>query len=211
MMTARAPGPKAPAGALIRTTRRPGAPGASDIAAVAKFMMALPYVSKGKWISVGVSAGGFATVAMTADPPHDLAAPISFAPGRGSASPDTVCAEERLVSAFAQYGKTSRIPLLWVSAENDHYFGPRLTSQLVTAFSDAGRQVTFVKTPPFGDDGRQLSSPNGIPVWSPIVDRFLSSNNLVLRNRLIDSPVPDVAAPSSLARYARPCDLQDLS
>jgi dienelactone hydrolase len=181
-----------------------GRAGASDIAAVAKFMFAQPYVDKGKWISVGVSAGGFATVALTAEPPQGLAAVISFAPGRGSTSPDAVCGEKQLVSAFALYGRTSRIPLLWVAAENDHFFGPRLASQLVAAFSDAGGKVTFVKTPAFGDDGHQLFNvANGIPVWSPIVDGFLRSNNLALRDRLIDLPSPDVPAPMALGSRGR--------
>ena len=144
-----------------------GRAGASDIAAVAKFMTGQPYVSKGKWISVGVSAGGFATVALTVNPPPDLAAAISFAPGRGSTGADTVCGENQLVSAFAQYGKASRTPLLWVSAENDHFFGPRLVSQLTAAFSGAGGKVTLVKTASFGEDGHQLFSARGIPVWSP--------------------------------------------
>jgi dienelactone hydrolase len=181
-----------------------GRAGASDIAAVAQFMTGEPYVSKGKWISVGYSAGGFATVALTADPPPGLAAAISFAPGRGSSSADTVCGEKQLVSAFAEYGKTSRVPLLWVSAENDHFFGPRLVAQLTSAFSDAGGKVTFVETPAFGDDGHQLFGvASGIPVWSPIVDHFLMSNNLVLRDRLIDVPVPDVPAPSGLSARGR--------
>jgi dienelactone hydrolase len=173
---------------------RAGLAGASDIAAVAKFMSTQPYVSKGKWISVGVSAGAFATVALTADAPHDLAAAIAFAPGRGSSGPDSVCAEKQLVAAFGQYGKTSRVPLLWVSAANDHFFGPRLTAQLTGAFLSAGGHATYVKTAAFGDDGHTLFSADGIPVWSPIVDRFLTSNNLALRARLIDNPT----APSGL-------------
>ena len=176
-----------------------GRTAASDIAAVARFMATEPYVAKGKWISVGVSAGAFATVALTADAPRDLAAAISFAPGRGSSGPDTVCGEKQLVSAFAQYGKTSRTPLLWVSAENDHFFGPRLVAQLTAAFSNAGGNVTLVKTPSFGSDGHQLFEvASGIPIWSPIVDRFLASNNLALRDKLIDVPLPDVRPPSSL-------------
>jgi dienelactone hydrolase len=176
-----------------------GRAGAADISAVAKFMATQPYVSKGKWISVGVSAGGFATVALTADPPRDLAAAISFAPGRGSTSDDTVCGEKQLIAAFAQYGKTSRVPLLWVSAENDHFFGPRLVSQLTAAFSNAGGKVTFVKTASFESDGHQLFNvANGIPLWSPIVDRFLMSNNLKLRDNLIDVASPDVPAPPGL-------------
>jgi dienelactone hydrolase len=181
-----------------------GRAGASDIAAVAKFMMAEPYVSKGKWISVGHSAGAFATVALTADPPPGLAAAIGFAPGRGSTSPDTVCGEQQLVSAFAQYGRTSRIPLLWVSAENDHFFGPRLVPLLTGAFSSAGGNLTTIKAPSFGSDGHQLfSAANGIPVWSPIVDRFLMSNNLVFRDRLMEFPSPNVAVPTSLSIRGR--------
>jgi dienelactone hydrolase len=181
-----------------------GRAGASDIAAVAKFMIAQPYVSKEKWISIGVSAGGFATLALTANPPHDLAAAISFAPGRGSTSADTVCGANQLISAFAQYGRTSRIPLLWVSAENDHFFGPQLVSQLTAAFSKTGGTVTYVKTPPFADDGHQLFiAANGIPIWSPIVDRFLMSNKLVLRDGLIDVAHANVAAPSSLSTRGR--------
>ena len=86
-----------------------GRAGASDIAAVARYMSGQSYVSKGKWISVGHSAGAFATVALTSDPPRDLAAAIAFAPGRGSTAPDAVCGEKQLVAAFAQYGKTSRV------------------------------------------------------------------------------------------------------
>jgi dienelactone hydrolase len=181
-----------------------GRAGASDIAAVAQFMTTQPYVSKGKWISVGVSAGGFATVALTADPPHDLTAAISFAPGRGSTSADTVCGAKQLASAFARYGKTSRIPLLWVSAVNDHFFGPELVSQLSGAFSKAGGNLTFVKTSSFGIDGHQLfSDANGIAIWSPIVDRFLMSNNLRLRGALIDVPTPDIPAPAGLNAHGR--------
>jgi dienelactone hydrolase len=181
-----------------------GRAGASDIAAVAKFMMAQPYVSQGKWISVGHSAGAFATVALTADPPPGLAAAIGFAPGRGSTTSDTVCGEQQLVSAFAQYGRTSRVPLLWVSAQNDHFFGPRLVPLLSGAFSKAGGNLTYINAPSFGSDGHQLfSAANGVPVWSPIVDRFLMSNHLVFRDRPMEISSPNVAAPASLSTRGR--------
>jgi dienelactone hydrolase len=181
-----------------------GRTGASDIAAVARFMRAQPYVSKAKWISVGVSAGGLATIALTADPPPDLAAAISFAPGRGSSGPDTVCSENRLIAAFADYGRTSRIPVLWVSAENDHFFGPRLVAQLTAAFTNGGGNVTYVATAPFSDDGHKLfSAVEGMPIWSPIVDRFLLANKLALRDGLIDVSPPNVAAPTNLSSRGR--------
>jgi dienelactone hydrolase len=181
-----------------------GRTGASDIAAVARFMRAQPYVSKAKWISVGVSAGGLATIALTADPPPDLAAAISFAPGRGSSGPDTVCSENRLIAAFADYGRTSRIPVLWVSAENDHFFGPRLVAQLTAAFTKGGGAVTYVATAPFSDDGHKLfSAVEGMPIWSPIVDRFLLANKLALHDGLIDVSPPNVAAPTNLSSRGR--------
>ena len=181
-----------------------GRAGASDIAAVARYMSGQSYVSKGKWISVGRSAGAFATVALTSDAPRDLVAAIAFAPGRGSTAPDTVCGEKQLVAAFAQYGKTSRVPLLWVAAENDHFFGPRLVPLLTGAFANAGGNLTFVKTPAFGDDGHRLfTTARGISIWSPIVDRFLAANNLMLRDHPIDLALPNVAAPSGLSSNGR--------
>lgn len=183
---------------------RAGRAGASDIAAVAKYMSGQSYVSKGKWISVGHSAGAFATVALTSEAPHDLAAAIAFAPGRGSTAPDTVCGEKQLVAAFADYGKTSRVPLLWVASENDHFFGPRLVPLLSDAFSKAGGNLTLVKTAAFGDDGHQLfTTASGMPIWSPIADRFLAANGLALRDRLIDITPPNVAAPPGLSSNGR--------
>jgi dienelactone hydrolase len=177
---------------------------ASDIAAVAKFMTAQSNVSKDKWISVGISAGGFATVALNAEAPAGLAAAIAFAPGRGSRSPDQVCGEKELVAAFAQYGRTARAPLLWVASPNDHFFGPRLVAELKGAFLNAGGNVTFVAAPPFGEDGHQLfGRTSGIPVWSPIVDRFLGAHGLAPRDSLIDIPVANAAPPSSLGANGR--------
>lgn len=165
-----------------------GRAGASDVAAAAKFMAGQAYVSKGKWISVGRSAGGFATVALTSMAPSGLAAAIAFAPGRGSTGPDTVCEEDELVDAFAQFGKSSHIPLLWVSADNDHFFGPKLVTRLSDAFAKAGGKLSLVRTPAFGSDGHTLFNENGTAIWAPIVDRFLAANNLVLRDRLLDAP-----------------------
>ncbi|MBV8701516.1 alpha/beta hydrolase family protein [Bradyrhizobium sp.] len=182
---------------------RAGRIAAGDIAAAARFMTNQPYVSKNIWISVGVSAGGFATVALTAAPPPGLAAAIAFAPGRGSSAPDQVCGEPELVAAFAAYGKTSRTPLLWVSAPNDHFFGPRLVKEMTDAFSSGGSHLSFVAAPAFGEDGHQLFRADGMAIWSPIVDRFLTDNHLKLREREIAVDVPDLPAPTGLSDKGR--------
>lgn len=164
-----------------------GRAGAGDIAAAAVYMMKQPYVSHSKYISVGRSAGGFATVAL-AGRSTSLGAAIVFAPGRGSSGPDKVCNEDKLVEAFAQFGRLSRIPLLWVSAKNDHFFGPRLVTRMTSAFTQAGGNLTLVRTPSFGNDGHDLFSEDGTAIWAPIVDHFLRENGLAQRDQLLDMP-----------------------
>ena len=94
------------------------------------------------------------------------------------------------IAAVADYGRTSRIPVLWVSAANDHFFGPRLVTQLTAAFTKAGGTVTYVPTAPFSDDGHKLfDAVDGMPIWSPIVDQFLLANKLALRDGLNRSSV----------------------
>jgi len=61
-------------------------------------------------IAAGHSAGGLATVALTAQAPPGLVAAISFAGGRGSRDRcRTSCNPDGLVQAFASFGKTSRV------------------------------------------------------------------------------------------------------
>ena len=140
-----------------------------------------PDIDATRIISVGQSAGGFATVALTADPPAGLVAAISFAGGRGSPRDGEVCEEDRLVAAFAAFGKTSRIPMLWVYADNDLFFGPKLAQRMHQAFAGAGGEAELVMHPAFGKDGHALFA-LGIPLWTPYVDAFLKRRQLVVRD-----------------------------
>jgi dienelactone hydrolase len=144
-------------------------------------------------IAVGHSAGGFATVALTADPPSGLAAAISFAGGRGSRNDDDVCQADDLVSTFGALGRTSRIPMLWVYAQNDQSFGPALAWRMFQAFTAAGGKAEFVAAPAFGQDGHTLFSA-GVTDWPATVDGFLASRHLGLRAPL-DPPKPVALAP----------------
>ena len=123
-----------------------GRASADDLKAAIAALTQRPDIDGTRVVSVGYSAGGFATVALTADPPPGLLAGISFAGGRGSQSDDVVCGSERLVAAFATFGQRSRIPMLVGYAENDHYFGPGLAQKFKDAFSGAGGNVEFVQS-----------------------------------------------------------------
>jgi dienelactone hydrolase len=181
-----------------------GIESAKDIRAAVAYLSTLPTVDASRIISVGVSAGGFATVALTADPPPGLIAGISFAGGRGSQQPDEVCGAGDLIRAFAEFGKRSRIPMLWVYSENDHFFGPAIAVEFHRAFTSAGGVARFVRAPAFRRDGHGLFSLGGTPLWTPMVDDFLASQNLKLMAVLLALPAsPSVEPPSHLSAEGR--------
>lgn len=154
-------------------------------------------------IAVGVSAGGFATVALTADPPPGLAAAISFAGGRGSRADNDVCNETALARAFAVLGKTSRTPMLWVYAQNDKFFGPDLAHRLHGEFALSGGRAEFIDAPSFGSDGHSLFSPAGASIWIPIVDRFLREQNLGTRDLIAVPAAAALPPPPELGKKGR--------
>ena len=53
---------------------------------------------------VGVSTGGFGSIASASLAPHGLAGVINFAGGRGSQESDTVCREDVLIRAYGSFG-----------------------------------------------------------------------------------------------------------
>jgi dienelactone hydrolase len=172
---------------------------AADLKDAIAVLARRPDVDASRTISIGVSAGGFATVALTADPPPGLVAAISFAGGRGSMEADQVCRRDRLVETFHVLGERSRVPMLWVYAENDHFFGPDLAEALRQAFASGGGNVDFVRAASFGQDGHGLFSRAGIPIWTGYVDTFLKRQNLVLRaTPMPPPPLPALATPSVL-------------
>lgn len=175
---------------------------AEDIRQAIRFMVRQPFADASRIISVGVSAGGLASVALTANPPPGLVAAISFAGGRGSRGDNDVCIPDRLVGAYGTFGRTSRVPTLWVYAENDLFFGPPLARRFFDAFTKAGGKADFVAAPANGKDGHFLFSA-AIPVWTPYVDRFLNDHGLAVRKSPIALPVSTLAMPPELSERSR--------
>ena len=103
-------------------------------------------------------------------------------------------------ATFGLLGKTSRIPMLWIYAKNDHFFNPNAAKKFYNAFKANGGNATFIQAPPFDTDGHTLFSTAGIPVWTPMVDNFLKSQNLVLLSSLLPLPKePKLKPPGQLS------------
>jgi dienelactone hydrolase len=175
-----------------------GEDSAEDLRAAAKYAEEkLPEVDAGTIVSTGVSTGGFAQVALTADPPPGLKAAISFAGGRGGDGKEHNCDLGGVVSAFQHFGKKSRIPMLWIYSENDHWFPPAMAHKFDEAFRAGGGVDQLVMVPSYREDGHAFYY--DVAGWTPLVEEFLRGHDLLpLTNLLPPPPVPDVAPPAGL-------------
>jgi dienelactone hydrolase len=131
-------------------------------------------------IVVGQSAGGWAAIALSSQNPPPVRAVITFAAGRGGrvdGKPNNNCAPDKLVRAAGEFGRTARVPMLWIYAENDTFFGPALTKRMHEAYTGAGGNAEYHMLPAFGSDGHFLiDSADAIPLWAPLVSQFLDKH-----------------------------------
>jgi dienelactone hydrolase len=171
--------------------------GAEDLRAAIGYARSLPQVDATRVVAVGVSTGGLAVVALTANAPPGLAAAINFAGGRGSKSDHDVCNPGDLINSYRMFGKTSRTPMLWLYAQNDKFFWPELAQKFDAAFRFGGGQDEFVLAPPIGEDGHSLF--RHPEAWSTTVDTFLKTQNLTILADPLPLAVPNVPPPSGLS------------
>lgn len=136
-----------------------------------------PDASKDRAVVMGQSYGGTTAVTIAALNPAGVQASINFAGGGGGnpkTQPQRPCAPQVLERMFGNYGKTARIPMLWIYTENDMYFGPELPRQWHAAYVATGGQAQLVQFPSQGDDGHQLFS-RFPQLWQPKVAEFLDA------------------------------------
>ncbi len=128
-------------------------------------------------IVVGQSAGGWAAIALSSENLPGVRAIIAFAAGRGGrvgGKPNNNCAPDRLVAATGEFGRTARTPMLWIYVGNDTCFGPALSMRMHQAYTEAGGNAEYHLFLSFGSDGHfMIDSPDGIPLWTPLVESFL--------------------------------------
>jgi len=131
-------------------------------------------------IVIGQSAGGWAAIALSSQNLPSVKALIVFAGGRGGrigGKPNNNCAPDRLVEATADFGRSARLPMLWIYIENDTFFGPDLSKRMHAAYTGGGGNAEYHLMPPFENEGHYfIDSPKAIPLWSPLVSQFLDKH-----------------------------------
>jgi dienelactone hydrolase len=151
---------------------------AYSIQAAIDYMTAQPFVRKAGVVVAGHSAGGWGVLALASRNPTMVRAVINFAGGRGGHADDKPyhnCVPDRLIAAARSFGRTARIPTLWLYAENDTYFAPALSKRMASEFRSAGGHVEYHLLPAVGADGHAfIKSKDAVALWAPLVKKFLT-------------------------------------
>jgi dienelactone hydrolase len=157
-----------------------GRAGAANIQSAIDYMMTQSFVLKDGVIVVGQSGGGWDTLALASQNPPMVRSAIEFEGGRGGhfgGKPNNNCHPENLVAAARELGSTAQIPVLMIYTQNDTFFGPALSKQLYEAWTEGGGIAEYHLLGPFKEDGHfLLGYPDSVPVWSPIVAKFLGQH-----------------------------------
>lgn len=151
--------------------------GAAQTLAVLAHLRQRPDAARDRAVVAGQSFGGTTAITLAAMNPEGVQAAINFAGGGGGSPekhPRQPCSEKALRALFAAYGKTARLPTLWLYSENDEYWGPDLPKAWFEAFKASGGRGEFQMFPPVSDDGHRLFS-RGPQLWQPRVREFLLS------------------------------------
>jgi dienelactone hydrolase len=135
-----------------------------------------PWADAGHVMLVGQSVGGLVSVAAGSYSPPGVVGVVNFAGGAGGnpeRAPGSSCEPAQLETLFADYGRTTTVPSLWVYALNDQFWGAEEPRAWHEAFARGGSPTTFVQTPALTDgDGHGLWR-QAPALWAPAVDDFL--------------------------------------
>jgi dienelactone hydrolase len=165
--------------------RRAGEGGALDLLATIEWAKTQTDLDRRRWLLVGQSAGGFASIYTASKRPDGLVAVLAFAPGRGG-RPDTdpgqPCWPDLMAKLFGSIAPDIAVPVLWFYAENDAFIGPDAARLWFDSFRKAGGRGDFVMLPPFRENRGHgvYPSTTGIPLWTAAVATFFRAQQISL-------------------------------
>jgi len=158
--------------------------------AVIDYMARRADVLNTRTVVLGVSYGGATALAIAALNPPNVVAAINFA-GGGGGNPDTrpahPCSPAQLRRLFSDWGRSARVPTLWVYSENDRYFGVELPREWFEVFRSQGGIGEFQAMPAVGADGHNLFG--SFPAeWQPAVAAFLARQGFDIKQSEVKAP-----------------------
>ena len=139
------------------------------------------FVDPARGVVVGQSFGGTLAVEVASGNIGGVVAVINFAGGGGGdpvGRPGRPCRPDRLENLFAAYGKSAKIPSLWLYSENDAYWGKKVPREWFAAYTKSGAKAEFVQLAPVETSSPaagHLAFSRSMKEWRPHVKRFLAS------------------------------------
>lgn len=184
---------------------------ADDIESALKALIKQPWVDKQRIIVAGQSYGGLATVAFGTRNFPGVRGLLNFAGGLriDGGSCDWMSS---LISAFSRYGARTILPSLWFYGENDSYFDPQLAERLQQAYQGAGGPSQLIAFGKFKNDAHgMVGSRDGVAIWLPATERFLTSIGMPAEPvvRIADVPRPSATSFAPLENIAAVPNLSD--
>jgi dienelactone hydrolase len=165
--------------------RRAGEGAALDLLATIEWAKTQTDLDRRRWLLVGQSAGGFASIYTASKHPDGLTAVLAFAPGRGGrpdTNPGQPCSPDLMATLFGSIAPDIAVPVLWFYAENDAFIGPAAARLWFDSFRKAGGRGDFVMLPPFRENRGHgvYPSTTGIPLWTAAVATFFRAQKISL-------------------------------
>jgi dienelactone hydrolase len=153
---------------------------ADDLDGALKVVAARPDADGSRAIAIGQSLGGGVVLAFAARRPAGLLGVVNVSGGAWRTNGEgNVCQHADLVAAMATLGARTRIPTLWLYAENDSLFPPELVTRMRDAYAASGGRAELRMFPPVVHDGHRLFADFGGRVkWLRAVDGFLQTHGM---------------------------------
>lgn len=144
----------------------------SDLDAVMQYVQALPRADARRITLVGVSAGGFLSIAYAAKGRHreSVSSVVNFVGGWVGQRQDQ-CPQDFNEVSFAKFGALAKVPTLWLYGRNDFFYTDESIQAYARAYRQAGGNIQFHLIDGVPKNGHWLP---GFPrKWRPYVDAFL--------------------------------------
>lgn len=168
-----------------------------NISAALEAIRRKPWAEADNVTLAGMSAGGFAVIATGARNLPGVKAIINFDGGRGAIDGKSLCDKTGLMQAYAQYGKTTNTPSLWLYAENDKSFSPDIGREMFNAYRQRENGAQFIVMPPYGKNGHTFMDSAPESFWWTTVANFLRQQHQPYQE-VISLPVTRLAEPPAL-------------
>jgi dienelactone hydrolase len=146
---------------------------AMDILPAIDHLKSFPNIDRNRILITGQSAGGYAAMHIASMNPPGVAGAVNFSVGRTDKvdSGPAGHLNTTMVRGFAEFGTSTRIPMLWIFSENDSRYSANTIRASHQAFTEAGGKATLLLSAPLNIDGHFIHARPAL--WRQVLRDYL--------------------------------------